>query len=76
VLIPDSTTSIFGKPMDIVVFGYTHEAMVETHQEVLFVNPGSPNLVNQNIRLGTVAILEITPESKIARIIDLAALDA
>ncbi|MGO9058450.1 MAG: metallophosphoesterase family protein [Candidatus Binataceae bacterium] len=29
--------------MDIVVFGYTHEAMVETHQGVLFVNPGSPS---------------------------------
>jgi predicted phosphodiesterase len=57
VLIPDSTTSIFGKPVDIVVFGYTHEAMVEAHQGVLFVNPGSPSLVKQNIRLGTVAIL-------------------
>jgi predicted phosphodiesterase len=67
---------IFGKPVDIVVFGYTHEAMVETHQGVLFVNPGSPSLVRQNIRLGTVAILEITPESRAARIIDLAALDA
>jgi predicted phosphodiesterase len=50
--------------------------MVETHQGVLFVNPGSPSLVKQNIRLGTVAILEITPESRAARIIDLAALDA
>ena len=55
---------IFGKPVDIVVFGYTHEAMVETHQGVLFVNPGSPSLVKQNTRLGTVAILEITPESR------------
>ena len=74
--LPDALQGIFGKPVDIVVFGYTHEAMVETHQEVLFVNPGSPSLVKQNIRLGTVAILEITPESKTARIIDLAALDA
>jgi predicted phosphodiesterase len=48
VLIPDSATSIFGKPVDNVVFGYTHEAMVETHQGVLFVNPGSPSLVKQN----------------------------
>ena len=63
--------NIFGKPVDIVVFGYTHEAMVETHQGVLFVNPGSPSLVKQNTRLGTVAILEITPESRAARIIDL-----
>ena len=74
--LPDALQSIFGKPVDIVVFGYTHEAMVETHQGVLFVNPGSPTLVKQNIRLGTVAILEITPESTAARIIDLAALDS
>jgi predicted phosphodiesterase len=59
-----------------VVFGYTHEAMVETHQGVLFVNPGSPSLVKQSRRLGTVAILEITPESRAAWIIDLPVLDA
>ena len=74
--LPNTLQGIFGKPVDIVVFGYTHEAMVETHQGVLFVNPGSPSLVKQNIRLGTVAILEVTPESRTARIIDLAALDA
>jgi len=74
--LPDALQGIFGKPVDIVVFGYTHEAMVETHQGVLFVNPGSPSLVKRNTRLGTVAILEITPESRAARIIDLPALDA
>jgi predicted phosphodiesterase len=74
--LPDALQGVFGKPVDIVVFGYTHEAMVETHEGVLLVNPGSPSLVKQNIRLGTVAILEITPESSAARIIDLAALDA
>jgi putative phosphoesterase len=74
--LPEALEAIFGKPVDVVVFGYTHEAMVETHQGVLFVNPGSPSLVKQNIRLGTVAILEITPESRSARIIDLSALDA
>jgi putative phosphoesterase len=65
---------IFGRPVDIVVFGYTHEAMVETHDGVLLVNPGSPSLVRQQVRLGTVAILEVTPERKEARIIDLAGL--
>jgi predicted phosphodiesterase len=74
--LPDALRGIFGKPVDIVVFGYTHETIVETHQGVLFVNPGSPSLVKQNTRLGTVAILEITPESRDARIIDLPALDA
>ena len=65
---------IFGKPVDIVVFGYTHEAMIEVHEGTLFVNPGSPSLVRQQVRLGTVAILELTPASSEARIIDLAEL--
>ena len=65
---------IFGKPVDIVVFGYTHEAMVETHQGVLFVNPGSPTMVKQIMKPGTVAILELTPQSPEARIIELASL--
>lgn len=65
---------IFGQPVDIVVFGYTHEAMVETHDGILFVNPGSPSLVGQQVRLGTVAILDLTPESREARVIDLAEL--
>ena len=51
--------------------------MVETHQGVLFVNPESLGLVKQElIRLGTVAILEVTPESNTAWIVDLGALDA
>jgi len=65
---------IFGKPVDIVVFGYTHEALVEVHDGVLLVNPGSPSLVRQQVRLGTVAILEVTPAGSEARIIDLAGL--
>ncbi len=74
--LPDALEGIFGKPVDVVVFGYTHEAMMETHQGVLFVNPGSPSLVKQTPKLGTVAILEIAPERTAARIIDLAALAA
>lgn len=66
---------IFGKPVDTVVFGQTHEALVELQDGVLLVNPGSPVLVKQRQRLGTVAILELTPESREARIIDLAGLD-
>ncbi|MSQ14583.1 MAG: metallophosphoesterase [Dehalococcoidia bacterium] len=62
---------IFGKPIDIVVFGYTHRAMVESHQGVLFVNPGSPNMVGDVMRIGTVAILDLTPQGPDARIIQL-----
>jgi uncharacterized protein len=72
--LPAALEAIFSKPVDIVVFGYTHEAMIETHDGVLLVNPGSPSLVGQQVRLGTVAILELTPGSRDARIIDLATL--
>lgn len=65
---------IFGQAVDIVVFGYTHEAMVELHDGVLLVNPGSPSLVGQQVRLGTVAILELAANSRQARIIDLSQL--
>ena len=72
--LPMTLESIFGRPVDIVVFGYTHEALVELHQGVLLINPGSPSVIAQQVRLGTVAILELTPESREARVVDLAAL--
>ena len=64
--------SVFSSPIDIVIFGRTLEAMVEEHQGVLFVNPGSPTLPRNSMRLGQVAILELTPGSREARIIELA----
>jgi hypothetical protein len=74
--LPMALRHIFGKAVDIVVFGYTHEALVEIHQGVLLVNPGSPTQVRQSVRLGTVAILELTATSRDAKIIDLAGLGA
>jgi predicted phosphodiesterase len=68
--------SIFGRTVDIVVFGYTHVPLVETHQGILFVNPGSTTLVGQVRRLGTVAILELTTTGVDAKIIGLAGLAA
>jgi putative phosphoesterase len=73
--IPDDLADLFGRLVDIVVCGYTHEAMIEEHQGVLLVNPGSPNMVKQSMRLGTVAILELTADGAEPRIIDLATLD-
>lgn len=70
----EALAGIFGRPVDVVVFGYTHEAMVETHEGVLLVNPGSPSLIGQQVRLGTVAILNLTAGSRKAQIIDLAEL--
>ncbi|MSQ29197.1 MAG: metallophosphoesterase [Dehalococcoidia bacterium] len=63
----------FGEPVDTVVFGHTHVPLVETHQGILFVNPGSPTLPRQLRKLGTVAILDLAPGGREARIVDLAA---
>ena len=53
------------------MFGHTHEAVVEEHQGVLFINPGSPSLPKQIRRLGQVAILELTPTEKRAWLVEL-----
>ena len=73
--LPAELEDFFGRPVNTVVFGHTHVSMVETHQGILFVNPGSPTLPNQLRKLGTVGILELTSELRSARIVDLAALD-
>ena len=70
--LPAILAKFFGAPVDIVVFGHTHEAMMEEHQGVLLVNPGSPVLPRQTRQLGQVAILELTEGSRAARIVDLA----
>ena len=72
--LPTAVEKFFGSAVDIVVFGHTHEAVVEEHQGVLFVNPGSSSLPKQTRRLGQVAILELTPEGREANIVDLAGL--
>lgn len=50
----------FGKAVDVIVFGDTHVAMVESYKGILLVNPGSPTLPNGIKGLGTVAILEVS----------------
>lgn len=72
--LPDALAAKFGTAVDTVVFGHTHYAMVEEHQGVLFVNPGSPTLPKQIRRLGTVAILELTPTSRQAHLVELSKL--
>ena len=67
--------TFFGEAIDIAVFGHSHVSMVETHQGILFVNPGSPTLPRQIRRLGSVAILELAPANIAARIIELATLE-
>ena len=69
--LPSAFQKVFGAPVDIVVCGYTHQAMVEEYQGILVVNPGSTNLRMHRQVLGTVAVLDLTPEKREARIVDL-----
>lgn len=64
--------SVFGAPVDIVIFGHTHYPVVEEYQGILLVNPGSPSLPKQMRRLGQVAIMDLGPDHKTAQIVDLA----
>ncbi len=61
----------FGKRMDIIVSGDTHAAMVERYNGTLLINPGSPTLPNNQFKLGTVGLLEITENWSRASIIQL-----
>lgn len=61
----------FGGPMDILVFGDTHEPLVETYKGVLLVNPGSATLPFYRPRLGTVGMLTIELGKARAEIIQL-----
>ncbi len=61
----------FGGPVDIIVSGDTHVAMVETYKGVLLVNPGSPALPSSLFELGTVGLLEIEGGRARAHIVQL-----
>ncbi len=65
----------FGCPVDVVVFGDTHSALVKRYSkdgvEALLVNPGSPMLPNYFHRLGSVGLLEIKDGKAEARIVEL-----
>lgn len=56
---------------DVVVFGDSHETMVEKKGGILLVNPGSPTFPYYKFRLGTVALLSINagkPEVNIVQL--------
>lgn len=65
----------FGQPVDVVLFGDTHEELICSYQGVLFVNPGSPTCPGRRHRpgsLGTIGWLEVEQTAVQARLIDLA----
>jgi putative phosphoesterase len=71
----DAMKQVFGALVDIVVLGFSHETLVEEHAGILFISPGSATWPHQRIRLGTVGILDLTPESREIRIVDMSQLD-
>ena len=64
----------FGTVVDIVVFGRTLYSMVEEHEGVLLINPGSPAFPRNLRKLGTVALLNVTPDSRDVTLVDLASI--
>jgi len=56
---------------DVVVFGHEHRAVVQEHNGILLVNPGSPTFLNYRYGLGTVGILSIDSGQAQVRILEL-----
>jgi len=56
---------------DVLIFGHTHKAVIDSYQGVLLVNPGSPTFPNYVARLGTVAIITIASGKAEARLVQL-----
>ena len=59
----------FGRPVEVVVFGGTHEPVIEDDRGVLLVNPGSPSLAAE-LTVGELVVGDGAPR---ARIIDVPA---
>jgi putative phosphoesterase len=58
---PDLMKRRFGGPVDFVAFGGTHRATEQTHEGVVFFNPGSPTLPSDRHDeddLGSIAVLD------------------
>ena len=58
-------------PPDVIVYGHTHQSLIEEHNGVLYVNPGSPTFPEYKLRPGTVGLLNIDNGIAEARIIQL-----
>jgi putative phosphoesterase len=63
-----------GEEVDIVAHGGTHRESSETHDGVLFFNPGSPTLHatrRKEGKLGTVAVLDLRGEEPVVELLAL-----
>ncbi|MYC31232.1 MAG: metallophosphoesterase family protein [Chloroflexi bacterium] len=64
----------FGEPVDVVLFGDTHEELVCWHDGTLFINPGSPTYPGRRHKpgsLGTLGLLRIDGRSVEIEIVQL-----
>jgi len=64
----------FGQPVDVVLFGDTHEEMICIRDGVLLVNPGSPTYPGRTHRsgsMGTVGILDIQGATTLVSLVQL-----
>lgn len=64
----------FGRRVDVVLFGDTHEELICRWDEALVINPGSPTYPGRRHKrgtLGTIGVLEVSAGECIARVIDL-----
>ncbi len=73
-LLTQMVTDFFERPVDIVIYGRTLYAMVEEHEGILFINPGSPSLPKNVRKLGQVAILELGDGKREAKLVELSEL--
>jgi putative phosphoesterase len=58
-------------PPDVIVYGHTHQAMLEKKGGILQINPGSPTFPNYRLQLGTVGLLTVNSGKVEAKIIQL-----
>ena len=66
----------FKEPVNVVLFGDTHEELVMDWDGVLIMNPGSPTYPGKRHKrgsLGTIGILQVDGEDATGRIVDLEA---
>ena len=62
----------FHSPVEIMISGHSHQEALEYREGVLLLNSGSLTLPqNKSLRLGTVGLLELTPDKVHAEIVAL-----
>ena len=61
--------------MDILLSAFTHIPLIDAYDGILFIHPGSSTWPDQRGMPGTVAVLDLSPDSRDARIVDLSKLD-